>query len=391
MSNWPMICAGREMAYPSDRLARRSSATFRRMGSGCPAEATDGGHSSSCAAAMPPRAQEHHMGAKTDVLIPALEDVRDAHAAVIGRFRTNATITPPGTDRQRLESQAIEAEYHLGRIEARVREMRPPRGLMSASGQLMGMVTRGALRVSVLPLEAGVSAVTEILRGSRPADEHRLLRAAEDQYTAAARALATCQAGKDIAERLNDQETAELLAVLSRQNEVLLETSEENLARRARAVAAATEAPRPPRGEAAEGGSLLQAIMRRRRAVMPTTTRVAEKVQGAMTREEGLPIPRFSQLSVREIQQRLRGLSQTELTTIEGYERAHARRPEILNAIERLRQAEPWAGYDVMDPERIKMHLHDVSDDVVRQVLEYEQQHQHRQPVISAARTRMPT
>ncbi|MFE4413449.1 hypothetical protein ACIQFZ_24700 [Streptomyces sp. NPDC093064] len=303
------------------------------------------------------------MAAKTDVLIPALEDARDAHTAVIGRFRTDAAITPPGADRQRLESQAIEAEYHLGRIEARVREMRPPRGLLSASGQLMGMVTRGAVRASVLPLEAGMSAVTEIVRGKRPADEHRLLRAAEGQYTAAARALASCQAGKDIAERLNDQETAELLAMLSRQNEVLLETSEENLARRTRAVA---EGPRPPWGEAAEGGILLQAIKRRMQAAtaelravlqritgrmrstaeeawreMPAVTRVAEKVQGAMTREEALPIPGLSRLDVTEIQQRLRDLSQTELTVIEGYERAHAGRPEVLNAIERLSPAEP--------------------------------------------------
>ncbi|MEV5007391.1 MULTISPECIES: hypothetical protein [unclassified Streptomyces] len=303
------------------------------------------------------------MAAKTDVLIPALEDARDAHTAVIGRFRTDAAITPPGADRQRLESQAIEAEYHLGRIEARVREMRPPRGLLSASGQLMGMVTRGAVRASVLPLEAGMSAVTEIVRGKRPADEHRLLRAAEGQYTAAARALASCQAGKDIAERLNDQETAELLAMLSRQNEVLLETSEENLARRTRAVA---EGPRSPWGEAAEGGILLQAIKRRMQAAtaelravlqritgrmrstaeeawreMPAVTRVAEKVQGAMTREEALPIPGLSRLDVTEIQQRLRDLSQTELTVIEGYERAHAGRPEVLNAIERLSPAEP--------------------------------------------------
>jgi hypothetical protein len=81
----------------------------------------------------------------------------------------------------------------------------------------------------MLPLQAGVSAVTGRVRGVRQAGEQRLLRAAVDEYTAAARALATCQAGKGIAERLNDQETAELLAVLGRQDEVLLETGEENL------------------------------------------------------------------------------------------------------------------------------------------------------------------
>ncbi|MEV5085675.1 hypothetical protein AB0K74_45590 [Streptomyces sp. NPDC056159] len=118
---------------------------------------------------------------------------------------------------------------------------------------------------------------------------------------------------------------------------------------------------------------------------MTAATRVAEKVQGAMAREEALPVPGFSRLGVAEIQPRLRGLSQTELTVIEGYERAHAGRRMVLNAIDQLRQAEPWAGYDAMDPERIKLHLHDVSDDEVRQVLEYERRHRQRDTLINAA------
>ncbi|MGW2770606.1 hypothetical protein [Streptomyces sp. NPDC001275] len=351
------------------------------------------------------------MAAKTDVLIPALEDVRDAHAAVVDRFWTGVAITPPGAERQRLESQASEAQYHLGRIEARMREMRPPRGPLSAAGQLTWMVTRGVVRAGMLPLQAGVSAVTGRVRGVRQAGERRLLRAAVDEYTAAARALATCQTGKDIAELLNDQESAELLAMLGRQDEVLLETSEENLARRARAVAAAAaEGPRLARGEAAEGRSLLQAITSQVRAAtarlralaqrvtgrmrgpgggawreMTAATRVAEKVQGAMAREEAPPVRGYSRLGVTEIQQRLHGLSQTELTVIEGYERAHAGRSGVLNAIRHLSAAEPWAGYDAMDPERIKMHLHDVPDDVIRQVLEYERHHRQRDTLINAA------
>ncbi|MFB7116015.1 hypothetical protein [Streptomyces sp. NPDC056190] len=359
------------------------------------------------------------MAAETDVLIPALKDARDAHAAVVDRFWTGVALTPPGTERQRLESQASEAQYHLGRIEARMREMRPPRGPLSAAGQLTWMVTRGVVRAGMLPLQAGVSAVTGRVRGVRQDGERRLLRAAVDEYTAAARALATCQTGKDIAERLNDHESAELLAVLGRQDEVLLETSEENLARRARAVAAAAaEGPRLVRGEAAEGRSLLQAITSPVRAATvqlralpqratermkgPTggawretaaATRVAEKVQGAMAREEALPVPGYSRLDVTEIQQRLRGLSQRELTVIEGYERAHAGRRGVLNTVEQLRQAEPWAGYNAMDPERIKMHLHDVSDRMAREVLEYERRHRQRDTLINAAEAvlqRMP-
>ncbi|WP_237693430.1 hypothetical protein [Streptomyces sp. SID2888] len=49
------------------------------------------------------------MAAMTDVLMPALEDARAAHAAVVDRFRIDVTLAPPGAYRQRLERQAAEA------------------------------------------------------------------------------------------------------------------------------------------------------------------------------------------------------------------------------------------------------------------------------------------
>jgi hypothetical protein len=350
------------------------------------------------------------MAVMTDVLVPALEDAREAHAAVVDRFRTDVTITPPGARRQRLERQVADAEDHLERIEDRVREMRPPRGLLSAAAEFVRFAARGAVRVTMLPVEVAVAAMTEMAVGERLARERRLLKNAEDEYAAAARAVAACQAGENIAEQLHDRETADLLRLLRRQDEELLESLEENLADRARAVAVATNGQRPLQAEAAEGGGLRDAVMRTVRAAvarlraafrsstrrvrgtaegawreMPSATRMAEQVEGAITREEDLPIPGFSQLGVTDIQQRLRGMSQTELTVIEGYERAHAGRPGVLNAIEHLREAEPWADYHAMDPERIKMHLHDVSDRVVRQVLEYERHHRQRDTVINAA------
>ncbi|MEV6742015.1 hypothetical protein AB0N14_36025 [Streptomyces sp. NPDC051104] len=350
--------------------------------------------------------------AMTDVLVPALEDAREAHAAVVDRFRTDVTITPPGARRQILERQVADAEDHLELIEDRVREIRPPRGALTAAAQIVRSAARGAMRVTMLPVEVAVAAMTEMADGERLARERRLLKNAEDEYAAAARAMAACQAGEKIAEQLHDRETADLLRLLRRQDEELLGSLEENVAERARAVAVATNGQRPIEGETAEGGGLLDAVMRTVRAAvarvrvafrkgsrrvrgtaegawreMPDATRMAEEVQGAVTREEELPIPGFSQLGVSEIQQRLRGLSQTELTVIEGYERAHAGRPGVVNAIERLREAEPWAGYDEMDPERIKMHLPNVSDRVVQQVLEYERVHRQRNTVITAAET----
>ncbi|MFI7020878.1 hypothetical protein [Streptomyces sp. NPDC050164] len=121
---------------------------------------------------------------------------------------------------------------------------------------------------------------------------------------------------------------------------------------------------------------------------MPEPTRMAEEVQGAVTREEELPIPRFSQRSADEIKQQLRTLSQSDLTVIEGYERTHAKRPGVLDAIEQLRGSEPWDGYDTMNPDRITARLHDVPSRVARQVLEYERRHRQRGTVLSAAEAR---
>ncbi|MFJ4519298.1 hypothetical protein [Streptomyces sp. NPDC088816] len=344
------------------------------------------------------------MAATTDVLIPALEDAREAHAAVIYRFRTDVALTQPGVDRQALQRQAAEAQSHLERIEDRVREMRPRPGLLSAAGRFMQLATRAVVRATMLPLEVGASAVAEKVRGQQSAHEHRLLKSTEDEYAAAARALATCQAGSDIAEQLHAPETADLLAVLRHQNEQLLEVLEENLARRARAAVIVGSDHRPPPARADEG--LLGAVMRTvREAVaclrahtgagtlrkMPAATPLAEEeLQGAVIREEDLPLPHYSRLGIPEVQQRLRSLSQAELTVLDGYERVHAGRHRVLNAIAHLREAEPWAGYDVMDPERIKIHLHDVSDGLIRQVLEYERRHRQRNTVINAAEGALP-
>lgn len=123
---------------------------------------------------------------------------------------------------------------------------------------------------------------------------------------------------------------------------------------------------------------------------MPGVTRMAEEVQGAVTREEDLPIAGYGRLGLDEIKKRLRPLPQSDLTVIEGYERAHANRDAVLDAIEKLRGSEPWPGYDTMDPSQIMAQLQNVSLAVARQVAEYEQRHRRREPVISAAQSRVP-
>ncbi|MFF0110145.1 hypothetical protein [Streptomyces hirsutus] len=348
------------------------------------------------------------MAVMTDALVPALEDAREAHEALVDRLRADVTVTPPGPYRQMLERQADDVQDSLRRIEHHVRELRPRSGLVGNRADIARFISRSAVRTVMLPLTIGSTLVTDMLRGRRPNDERRLLKNAQDEYAVTARALAACRAGQSIAEEVRDQATVDLLAALRRQDEELLERLEDSVAQNARAVAAAANgfvqengggwadaAARAVRTAADRVHDVAQTGGRRARGAaggavreMPEPTRMAEEVRGAVTREEELPIPRFSRLSVDEIQQRLRTLSQSDLTVIEGYERTHAKRPGVLDAIEQLRGSEPWPGYDTMDPDEITARLQNVPAGVARRVQGYERRHQERQEVASAAEAR---
>jgi hypothetical protein len=347
------------------------------------------------------------MAVMTDVLVPALKDAREAHIAVSERFRSDATVTPPGPYRQMLDLQVTDVQDHLRRIEHHVRELRPP-AVLDDTLDMARWVARSAVLATMLPLTIGSMFVTGLLRGQRPADA-RLLRNAEDEYALAARALAACRAGESIAEQVHDQATADLLASLRRHDEELLKTLEDSVTQQARAVAAAANGHRPTQTTGGLADAAAQAVRatldRLREAAriggrrtkgaaegvvreLPDATRMTEEVQGMVTREQDLPIAGFSQLSITDIHKRLRTLSQTELTVIEGYERSHANRPGVLNAIERLRGTEPWTGYDTMNPDQITAHLHNDPSSVARHALEYERSHRQRETVITIAEAR---
>jgi hypothetical protein len=348
------------------------------------------------------------MTVTTDALLPALEDAREAHAAVIDRFRSDMTVTPAGPYRQVLERHVTDTQDQIDRIEHHVREIRPSRPLRDTV-ETVRSLARGAVRTTRLPLEIGALIATGMLRGRYPASERRLLKNAEDEYAMTARALAASRAGESIAEQANDQAASDLLGALRRRDEELLETLQNSLTEHAQAVVAAAHVGRT----APDGGglpsaatrTLLTAFDRVRDAArtatqqtvrttegaarqMPRATRMAEELQGAVTRAEDLPISGYDQLRVTEITQQLPNLSQTDLTVIDGYERAHANRPGVLNAIERLRGNEPWPGYDAMSPDQISARLQTTEPALARQVRDYEQRHQQRETIINAAEAR---
>ncbi|KDN73549.1 hypothetical protein DF19_04810 [Streptomyces olindensis] len=300
------------------------------------------------------------MAVTAEELVSALKDARQAHAAVLDRFRADARVTPPGPHLRMLEYQVAQVQGGLERIQNQVRHLQP-RGVLGTAAGVTRWVSRGAVRTAMLPVTVGSRAVRGMLPGGGPADPRQVLRNTEDEYAAAARALAACRAGEVVAEQVDDQATAELFGTLRRQDEELLQVLEDGLAEQARRVVASVNGPRGNGGrgvaeatsqtmrtaadrtrEAAQRGS------RRARGAAEGAARemhspgsVAEEVVGAVQREENLPIHGFSQLSTEQIRQRLRTLSQADLTVIEGYERAHGHRKGVLDAIERLREAEP--------------------------------------------------
>ncbi|WP_257003761.1 hypothetical protein [Streptomyces sp. SA15] len=346
----------------------------------------------------------------TEELVPVLEDARHAHDAVLDRFRADATVTPPGPYRQMLERQAAEVQISVQRIRRQERALHP-RGLMGTAVGVTRSVSRGAARSAMLPLSIGSAVVRGMLPGGGPADPRRLLRNAEDEYAAAARALAACRAAEILAQQMDDEPTADLLGSLRRQDEQLLQALEDSLAEQARTMAASIYGFGP--GEHRNGGltgaaaQTMRTVFDRAQDVAQRGVRwargaaggalreapepgpMAEEILGAVRREEDLPIPGFSQLSTDQIERRLRTLSQLDLTVVEGYERTHANRKRVLDAIEQLREEQPWTGYDAMDPDEISASLRDAPSIQARQVLEYEQRHRQRQEVISAAEARL--
>jgi hypothetical protein len=347
------------------------------------------------------------MAVTTEELIPVLEDARQAHTAVLDRFRADATVTPPGPHRQMLERHAAEVQISVQRIERQVRELQPRGALGTATG-VARFVSRGAVRTATLPLTIGSAVVKGILPGRRPADPRRMMRIAEEEYAATARALAASRAAEVLAEQVQDDVTADLLSALLRQDKELLQELEAGLAEHARAVAASANGAGPREGRsggvADAAAQTVRTVFDRARDVAQRGIRqargtgavremrepgpMAEEILGAVRREEDLPIPGFGRLSTEQIERLLRTLSQLDLTVVEGYERAHARRNRVLDAIEQLRGAEPWTGYDAMDTAEITTSLQDAPPGVARQVLEYEQRHRQRQEVVSAAEAR---
>ncbi|MEU8589167.1 hypothetical protein AB0C59_19500 [Streptomyces sp. NPDC048664] len=175
------------------------------------------------------------MTVTTHALIPALQDARDTHAAVIDRFRMDMAVTPAGPHRRAMQRHLARTQGHMARIDDHVRAVRPRR-LAGDAAAIARTLAAGAIRAAHLPIEVCALLAAGVLLGGRPADTRHLLLLIEGEYAATAHALAACRVGENVAALADDERAMELLGALRRQDEELLDTLEAGLDELARAL-----------------------------------------------------------------------------------------------------------------------------------------------------------
>ena len=132
---------------------------------------------------------------------------------------------------------------------------------------------------------------------------------------------------------------------------------------------------------------MLEALRKRRSREARRDTEAGTSSPG----EHPVPISDYDQLGDKEVGDRLSQLSQVELATVETYERAHGNRPAVLEKLRYMQGTEPLPGYDTLTTEQIAEALAGADAETVRAVRDYERKFAHRQSVLTAAASVLPT
>ncbi|MBC9728256.1 hypothetical protein [Streptomyces sp. TRM68367] len=322
------------------------------------------------------------MAAASDMLVPALREVRKAEAALADRFNAHLAGTPAGEYREVLERRVGDARGHVYRIDERLSTLQARGRLQSVFGGGLRFTGQAAR----LPFELAWAVPNAVFRSRGPATEHGLLKNIEDEYAVTAYAVASCRAAERIAQEAHDAASSELLSSIRRDHEEALEELGSSLEQHAEAAVAAAES-----GDGLSATGVGRAVrawsswLRETAERMPGADRLQGAPEGALIRDYELPIPDYRRLSTKTILERLPHLSQRDLATVGAYERAHAARPMILSRIADLLGPEPWPGYDSMNEDEIIKRLGEAEEGLTRRALGYERRHQARSSILSTA------
>ncbi|WP_409467462.1 hypothetical protein [Streptomyces sp. HC307] len=322
------------------------------------------------------------MAVATDMLVPALREVREAKESLADRFKAHLTVTPPGEYREVLERRMGDARGHVYRIDERLATLQP-RGVVPT---VLGNAWRLTEQAARLPIDVAMSVPSVVFRGRGTASEQQLLKNAEDEYAVTALAVAVCRAAERIAQEAEDAASSELLSSIRRDDEEALEELAGSLEQHAEAAVAAAETSEgPSAGGAAQAVRDWSSWLRETAERMPGADRFLGAPEGALIAEDELPIPDYRKLSTRMILDRLPRLSQSDLATVGAYERFHAGRAAVLGRVAELLGPVPWPGYDSMTADEIVKRLADAEPIHIRRVLDYERRHQSRSTILRAA------
>jgi ferritin-like metal-binding protein YciE len=321
----------------------------------------------------------------------------EAHATELALTRvlqSQIAMTPRGSYRSALESHLGETREHAERVQTRLRELGDGGGNpLTAGVGFVGGVVSQALALGKTPFD--------LLRGS--GGEEKVLKNAKDASASEAREIATYTALERLADRVGDQQTAQLAASILADERKMLERVLREIPKLTDAVFRADvkgngsyDIATTGAGETVrDAGEATKQAARKTSAATKRTARQARKVpgvaqaegeiKGAVASQGDLAIARYDSLTAEEITTRLSELSQIDLAKVDAYERKNQNRTTVLSRITSLRGNEPWPGYDELTAAEVQAVLSEGDDDRTRDVRGYERVHKNRAGVLKAA------
>ena len=102
-----------------------------------------------------------------------------------------------------------------------------------------------------------------------------------------------------------------------------------------------------------------------------------------------LPFAGYENLDDREVMAKLSHHSQAELSNIEDYERAHKKRPSVLDKLRFMRGREPMPGYDALSSDEVVAAVANADRAAIKRVRAYERKFANRPDVMAAVGSAM--
>lgn len=270
-----------------------------------------------------------------DKIVQYLHEAQAMELALVRTLQAHIAITPSGAYRSELDRHLRETRGHADGIARRLRELDRSPGIAGAGLGIAQMLIGQLLSIGKAPLD--------MLRGGSP--EEKLLKNAKDECATEALEIATYDALEQMARQAGDTVTAQLAADHRADEERMLAALREQLPQLTAAVVGAEVRGEPTYDAGSTGAA--QTLRKTRRAageLAQDALHEARSATGTLSEtqqreERRSPLPRYDELNVDDITDRLAELSPAQLRHVATYERAHKRRRGVLDAVEHRRVA----------------------------------------------------